>query len=138
VHRTFDTLYPTAHDRFGILDQFGWQNIQTVRAGATIEPHHRWTLSAQGLDFRAASALDAIYNTSGSAIGANAVARGKHVGEEVDIYSWYELNRHFNIGAGYGWFGGGSFLSHISTSHSYSSSYIVLNFKDNGRRLREP
>jgi hypothetical protein len=27
---------------------------------------------------------------------------GKHIGEETDIYTWYELNRHLNIGAGFG------------------------------------
>ena len=35
-HSTFDTMYPTAHDRFGITDLFGWQNIEAVRAGATV------------------------------------------------------------------------------------------------------
>ena len=43
MHGAFDTMYPTAHDRFGISDQFGWQNIQAVRAGVTVEPHRRWT-----------------------------------------------------------------------------------------------
>ena len=44
-HTTFDTIYPTAHDRFGITDLFGWQNIESVRAGITIEPHRRIRLS---------------------------------------------------------------------------------------------
>jgi hypothetical protein len=136
VHRTFDALYPTAHDRFGILDQFGWENMQAIRAGVTVEPHHRWTVTAQGLNFWAVSALDAVYNTSGVAIAANAVAHGHHVGAEGDAYTWYELNQHFNVGVGFGWFGGGSFLSHIATSHSYSDTYISLNFKDNGRSRR--
>ncbi len=136
AHRTFDTMYPTAHNRFGILDQFGWQNIQSVHAGVTFEPHRRWSVSAQGLDFWAASALDAVYNSSGGAIAANKVANGRHIGEEADVYTWYELNRHFNIGAGYGWFGGGDFLSHIVSSHTYSSSFIVLNFKNRGQRAR--
>ena len=130
-------MYPTAHDRFGILDQFGWQNIQDVRAGISTEPRRRWSVSAQALDFWAASPLDSVYNTSGGAIATNKVNHGKHIGEEADVYSWYELNRHFNIGAGYGWFGGGSFLGGITTSHTYSSSYIVLNFKDSGKRTRE-
>jgi len=137
VHRTFDTMYPTAHDRLGIVDQFGWQNIEAARTGATMELHRRWTVSAQALDFWAVSALDAVYNTSGSAIAANKLANGRHIGQEADAYTWYELNRHFNIGAGYGWFGGGSFLSHIVTGHSYQYSYIVLNFKDNGKREQE-
>ena len=51
IHRTFDTMYPTAHDRFGITDLFGWQNIAAARGGLTIEPRHRWTISAQYLNF---------------------------------------------------------------------------------------
>jgi hypothetical protein len=137
VHKTFDTLYPTAHDRFGIVDQFGWQNIQAARAGATLEPRRRLSVTAQGLDFWADSALDSIYNTSGGAIVTNKVNNGRHLGAEGDVYTWYELNRHFNIGGGYGFFGGGEFLSHITTSHNYSYSYIALNFKDNGKKPEE-
>ncbi len=133
-HSTFDTIYPTAHDRFGITDLFGWQNIQAVRAGATVEPHRRLTFTVQGLDFWAASALDSIYNTSGNSIVYNKTAHGRHVGAEIDGYSWYELNKHFNLGGGIGYFSGGQFLSNVSASNSYTTYYIALNFKDNGKR----
>jgi hypothetical protein len=134
THTTFDTIYPTAHDRFGITDLFGWQNIESVRAGVTVEPHRRLTLTAQGLDFWAADALDSIYNTSGSAIVTNKTNHGRHLGAEIDGYSWYELNRHFNLGGGIGYFGGGQFLTNVSTSHSYTTYYFALNFKDNGKK----
>ena len=132
-HTTFDTIYPTAHDRFGIIDLFGWQNIETVRAGATVEPHRRLTFTVQGLDFWAASALDSIYNTSGGSIVHNKTAHGRHVGAEIDSYSWYELNRHFNLGGGIGYFGGGQFLTNVTTSHSYTYYYFALDFKDHGK-----
>jgi hypothetical protein len=134
THTTFDTIYPTAHDRFGITDLFGWQNIESVRAGTTVEPHRRLTFTAQGLDFWAADALDSIYNTSGSAIVTNKTAHGRHLGAEIDGYSWYELNKHFNLGGGIGYFGGGQFLTNVSSSHSYTYYYFALNFKDNGKK----
>ena len=133
-HSTFDTIYPTAHDRFGITDLFGWQNLEAVRAGATVEPHRRLTFTVQGLDFWAASALDSIYNTSGGSIAHNKTANGRHVGAEFDCYSWYELNRHFNLGGGVGYFGAGEFLTNVSTNHSYTTYYFALNFKDNGKK----
>jgi hypothetical protein len=133
-HTTFDTIYPTAHDRLGISDLFGWQNIESVRAGATIEPHRRLSITVQGLDDWAADALDSIYNTSGSAIVTNKTDHGRHLGAEVDGYSWYELNKHFNLGGGIGYFGGGQFLTNVTTSHSYTTYYVALNFKDNGKR----
>jgi hypothetical protein len=134
THSTFDTIEPTAHDRFGITDLFGWQNIESVRAGTTVEPHRRLTFTVQGLDFWAPSALDSIYNTSGNSIVFNKTAHGHHVGAEIDGYSWYELNRHFNVGGGIGYFGGGEFLTNVATSHSYTTYYVALNFKDNGKR----
>jgi hypothetical protein len=138
THRTFDTIYPTTHDRFGILDQFGWQNIQAVRGGVTVTPHERWTVSTQYLDFHVASANDAAYNLSGGVIGFGNGKYGTHLGQEADAYSWYEINRHLNIGAGYGWFTAGGFISHIATSNMYSGAYVAINFKDNGRSRPEP
>ncbi len=76
VQSTFDTIYPTAHDRFGISDQFGWQNIEAARAGVTIEPRHRWTVTVQYLHFWVASATDALYNTSGVAIVRDTTGAG--------------------------------------------------------------
>lgn len=139
VHRTFDTMFPTAHDRFGIADLFGWQNIRAVRAGATIMPHRRWTVTGQYLDFWVASTADAVYNTSGGSIAHGNVPAGigSHLGQEFDAYSWYELNGHLNIGGGYGRFDAGAFLSHLTTGHVYSYPYFAINFKDHGRTNAE-
>jgi hypothetical protein len=62
---------------------------------------------------------------------------GSHLGHEFDAYSWYELNAHVNIGAGYGRFDAGAFLSHLTTGHVYSYPYFVINFKDHGRTKHE-
>lgn len=131
---TFDTMYPTAHDRFGISDQFGWQNIRAIRGGITVEPHRRWTVTAQYLDFWLASAKDALYNTSGGAIVRNALGKaGTHIGEEADVYTWYEINRHLNFGVGFAHIFPGRFLSAMETGPSYSYPYFALNFKDAGK-----
>ena len=85
IHRTFDTMHPTAHDRFGITDLFGWQNIAAARGGLTIEPRHRWTISTQYLNFSLAKAADGLYNSSGGLILRDPTGRsGTHIGQEVD------------------------------------------------------
>jgi Alginate export len=133
-HGTFDTMYPTAHDRFGITDQFGWQNIVAERAGLTIEPRHRWTLTGQYLNFWLASATDALYNTSGGSIVRDATGKsGTHIGQEVDAYTWYELNRHVNVGVGVGRLMGGEFLEKTTKGPNYTYPYFAINFKDNGK-----
>jgi hypothetical protein len=133
-HGTFDTMYPTAHDRFGIADQFGWQNIKAIRGGITIEPHNRWTVTGQYLDFWLASATDSLYNTSGGSIVRNSAGTaGTHIGEEVDVYTWYEINRHVNVGVGFAHILPGTFLATMEKGPNYSYPYFALNFKDAGR-----
>jgi len=134
VHGTFDTMYPTAHDRFGIADVFGWQNIVAGRAGLTIEPHARWTATAQYLDFWLASAADSLYNTSGGSIVRDATGKsGTHVGKEFDVYTWFELNRNLNLGCGVGHLLPGTFLMNTTKGASYNYPYFAINFKDAGK-----
>ncbi len=133
THSTFDTMYPTAHDRFGISDQFGWQNIKAIRAGVTIEPHRRWTLTGQWLDFWLASATDSLYNTSGGSIVRNtAGTAGTHIGNELDAYTWYEINRHVNFGFGVAHIFPGQYLNLMEKGLSFTYPYFALNFKDAG------
>ena len=129
-HGTFDTMYPTAHDRLGIADVFGWQNIISNRVGITVEPRHRWTLTGQYLDFWLASATDAAYNTSGVIIIRDPSGRsGTHLGKEYDAYTWYELNRHLNLGIGVGHFQGGHFIDSVAKGTNYNYPYFAINFK---------
>jgi hypothetical protein len=133
VHHTFDAIYSTSHDRFGITDILGWQNIQAFRVGGTVSPHLRWTVTAQFLDFRLAQQNDALYNNSGNSVGHGNPIYGKHIGDEADVYSWYEINRHLNFGAGYGHLAAGDFLRRLTGIPSYSNFYVAINFKDNGQ-----
>ena len=61
---------------------------------------------------------------------------GTHIGEEVDVYTWYELNAHVNIGGGIGRMMGGSFVSRLTSGPVYTYPYFAINFKDNGRNSR--
>lgn len=92
-------------------------------------------MTAQYLDFRVATANDAVYNTVGSSIvfSTSPAQSSTHLGVEGDLYGWYELNRHLNIGGGYGRFNAGPFLSPPTTGHTYSYPYFAIDFKDYGR-----
>ena len=136
TRNTFDTMYPTAHDRFGISDQFGWQNIIAWRAGATVNPHHRFSVTGQYLDFWLDSATDALYNTSGGVILRDTTGRsGTHIGDEVDGYTWYEVNREVHIGAGIAHIFPGEFLMKAGKGASYTYPYFVVEMFD-GKRVK--
>ena len=102
-----------------------------------MEPRRRWTVTAQYLDFWLASATDALYNTSGGIIVRDPTGKsGNHIGEEFDAYTWFELNRHLNLGVGMGHLMPGTFLSRTTTGPTYTYPYFAINFKDNGSRGR--
>jgi hypothetical protein len=136
THGTFDTMYPTAHDRFGITDQFGWQNIEAWRGGATIIPHRRWSVTAQYLDLRLATARDAAYNSSGGVILRDTTGNsGRRLGEEFDVYTWYEINRQVHIGTGVGRLLACHFIARAGRGASYTYPYFVMEMFD-GKRVR--
>jgi hypothetical protein len=116
-----------------MTDLFGWENIKAERAGVTLEPVRRWTVTAQYLNFSLASAKDGLYNTSGSSIVRDATGNsGTHVGEEVDLYSWFELSRHVNFGVGVGHLMPGTFLAALTKGPTYNYPFFAINFKDGG------
>jgi hypothetical protein len=136
VHNTFDLMYPNAHDRLGIADQFGWQNIVSYRAGVTVKVHRRLFLVGQYLDFSLANAKDGIYNISGGLIARDKTGKsGTHIGESFETYAWYELNRRVSIGAGIAHVFPGTFLAQATKGAGYTYPYVVLNFLD-GARIR--
>jgi hypothetical protein len=128
-------MYPTAHDRFGISDQFGWQNIEAVRGGVTVIPHPRWSFTGQYLDFWLATANDGVYNTSGTLIFRDTTGRsGTHIGDEVDFYTWYEINREVHVGAGIARLLPGEFIDKAGKGSSYTYPYFALELLD-GKRV---
>lgn len=132
---TFDTMYPTAHDRFGISDQFGWQNIIAGRLGGTLQPFNRWSVTAQYLDFWVASKTDGVYNTSGGLIARDSTGHsGSHVGTEFDIYTWYEVNREIHAGVGVGHVIPSGFLASVTKGAAYTYPYFAIQFLD-GKRV---
>ncbi len=135
-HGTFDAMYPTAHDRFGIADQFGWQNIIAWRGGLTLVPHRRWSVTAQYLNLWLASGRDGIYNSSGGLLLRDATGKsGRHIGEEFDSYTWYEINRQVRMGAGVGRILPGEFIAKAGKGAAYLYPYFVVEMTD-GKRVR--
>jgi hypothetical protein len=135
-HGTFDTMYPTAHDQFGITDQFSRQNIVAVRGGLTIKPHRRFSITGQYLDLWLAQARDGVYNSSGALLYRDPTgASGTHIGYEFDAYTWYEINREVHVGAGVGRLLPGDFLAHVvKGATGYTYPYFTVEFLD-GKRI---
>jgi alginate export protein len=106
------------------------------RSGATIIPHRRWSMTTQYVDLWLATALDAAYSSSGGVILRDTTRKsGRHLGEEFDFYTWYEINRQVHIGTGVGHMLPGEFIARVGKGASYT--YPLLCDRD-VRRKADP
>jgi hypothetical protein len=123
----FDIIYPTAHDRYGLVDQFVWSNLKHVRVNAEFRPHKLVTLGGAYHDFRLADPHDALYGASAKVIARDTKGRyGAHIGQEADIQANWRTSRVTQIGAGYGRIFPGEFLRRAISGHAYNLFYLSM------------
>jgi len=124
LSRTFDQLYAANHDKFGHQDLIGWRNIHNVRTLATYSVSKALALNAMYSHYWLASPCDSLYNGSGKSIARSAAcSAGTNVGQEADVFAVYKY-KHFQVGAGYGYFFTGSFLR--QTTPGVGPSYVYI------------
>jgi Alginate export len=127
---TFDQLYPTGHDKYGMADQVGWKNIRNARASLELKPaKKKWAATGRYDAWWLADPHDALYNAA-SAVVARAAngSAGRFVGQELDGSVAYNLSRQLQFGAGFGHIFPGTFLEHATPGKSYSYPYASTTF----------
>jgi hypothetical protein len=126
---TFDQLYPTGHDKYGLADQVGWRNIHDIRAGVEVKPNPKWTVVPNYHNYWLASATDSLYAASGAAIVRKLDgSAGTHVGQELDLSTVYALNKQMQIGGGFAHLFPGEFLQKATKGHGYNFPYVMFTY----------
>ncbi len=129
VRGTFDVMYPTGHDKTGLADQVGWKNIRDIRGGVQLRPGTNWVIAPIYHSYWLASATDALYTSSGTAIVQKADgSAGTRVGQEADVSTLYTAKNGVMIGAGFGHLFPGEFLKKATQGHGYSFPYLMLGY----------
>lgn len=99
---TFDQMFPTPHEKYGLADQVGWQNIEHAAAGVEMHPHRKLLLRFMAHDWYLAEARDGVYTAGGALIYRDLTGNsGRHVGEELDLVAQYNFGPHY-VGGGFG------------------------------------
>lgn len=126
---TFDQLYPTPHDKYGLADQVGWRNIQHLRAGLEAAPVRKLTLGANYHSWWLADRRDALYGAgSGVAARVPGGAADGHVGQELDAQAFYALSPQIQLAGGYAYLFPGAFLKQATPGHAYSYPYVMVTY----------
>ena len=111
VSNTFNPLYQTTHDPYGILDFFRWQNMREVAVGVKVSPLEKFTLTPQMNFFWLESKFDSWYNSSGTALRSKTSGeRGHYIGQELSLRGFYEINKNVKLEMGYAHFFPGGYV----------------------------
>lgn len=125
VSTTFDPMYPTPHDKYGLADQIGWKNIRHVGAIFEFGPHKTLTIQAKLHTWWLNSATDGVYISGGTLLYRDLTGRsGRHVGEETDGQLLWTPAKTFQIGAGVGHIFSGDFLKRATPGRNYTFYYM--------------
>jgi hypothetical protein len=130
IRATFDQLYPTGHDKYGLSDQMGWRNMKDVRAGMEMKPRKNVTTSVVYNDWYLASRFDAMYNASGVPMFRSATGTaGTHIGQEMDVIATWTIVKPLQAGAGFGHIFPGEFLKKTTPGIAYNFPYVMFTYK---------
>jgi hypothetical protein len=129
VRGTFDQLYPTPHDKYGLADQIGWKNVHHARAGFEVTPFKGFPLMTNYHSWWLAERNDAIYNAGSTVLARVATgALERHVGQEIDFQVSRSLTPQIQAAAGYAHIFPGAFLKAATPGASYSHPYVMVTY----------
>jgi Alginate export len=124
---TFDQLYPTPHDKYGLADQIGWRNIHHLRAGVEVKPAPRLALSGGYHSWWRASLTDNVYSAAGAVLVRSMPGlRESHIGQELDAQVTYSLNPRIQVHGGYAHIIPGAFLNAATPGERYSFPFVMV------------
>lgn len=126
---TFEQLYATAHDKYGLADQVGWRNIHDVRLGFDISPFSATPITVNYHSYWLAESRDALYAASGAALARiPAGAASRKVGQEIDVQVSRPLSQQLAFAAGYSHLFAGPFLKEATPGRSYTGPFVMLTY----------
>ena len=129
VRGTFDQLYPTGHDKYGLADQVGWRNTRHVRAGFELTPVKGLPVSTSYHSWWLADRHDGLYAASGALIARIPTgATDTHVGQEIDVQASRALTPQLQLAAGYAHIFSGPFLKQATPGAAYSQPYVMVTY----------
>ncbi len=128
---TFDHLYPTGHDKYGLADQVGWRNIHHVRGGVECKPRQKWLLIGSYNSWWLPSVRDGLYNAAGAVVArvADGAVAGRHVGQELDFQSIHSLSQQLQVGLGFAHIIPGIFLRKAAPRQARQFPYAMLTYR---------
>jgi Alginate export len=123
---TFDQFYPSNHNYYGMIDQFGWKNMKNARAGFDFLPLKKLKVRTDFNEFYLATVKDGLYNSSGTSVVLDRKATSAHIGSETNTVGLYQYSKVWKFGAGFGHLFAGEYLKESKVAYGYTYPYVML------------
>ena len=123
---SFQTLFPTNHLHYGLLDLVAWQNMKAFRAGVKFRPHEKVTVALDAWKFWLFDSDDAWYGVNGAVIRPGAAGSSADLGTEFDLEITWTISEHFTASVGGAHFTDGEFVR--DTGDAGDTNWIYFRF----------
>ncbi len=128
--KTFDQLYPSNHNYYGIADFQGLSNLRYVSFELSAHPTQKLVGAVSYQIFQLDNEKDAWYGNDGGAnSGSNGIfqdptgSSGRDVGKELDLQFWYRFNPSWQLRFGYARFMPGDLIKALNSGNDHDSDY---------------
>ncbi len=126
---TFDNLFPTNHNKYGLIDFMSLKNMNNILLGASVKPHKKVQLSSEFSWFFLDAKESPWFNASGAVFRAANVNASPHLGEEIDLVANYTINKYLSALIGYSHFFAGPFAKDTGRHDDANFFYTQLMLK---------
>jgi len=128
---TFDQLYPSGHNAFGLVDLFGWQNVRQTRVNLDINPISHLTILLQEEFLKVANVHDSVYSGSGSATikAPTAGFATDDIGKGFDASFKYVIHDYIVVNGGVGHFFPGTLMTANKHGAPQTVPYLSVTYR---------
>jgi hypothetical protein len=134
---SFQNLFPSNHDKYGFMDEFGWRNLHDARVQVNAKPVKKLDLEFDYHAFWLADTHDFWYRSNGISTlrtrtptgqDVRTIGAGNFAGHEIDLTATYELNKNIKAQIGYSHFFAGEYLSDTGPDSDADFGYFMTTF----------
>jgi hypothetical protein len=126
---TFDQLYASNHNRYGLIDAVGWRNMHHAGGMVEASPGRKVKVGSGVHYFALATVADGLYSASGARVLLNRDATSRSIGWETDGWASYTISKELSVAAGLGVLFAGEYLQESSGFDRVWSPYLAWNIK---------
>ena len=130
-NNTFNPLYQSTHEPYGLMDFFRWQNMREFSLRADLFITEKLKLIPQTNFFWLANTNDSWYNSSGTVLRTKKTtgSRSHYVGQEISLRACYDFTKNIKFETGYAHFFTGKFVAQSGANDDADWAYSQLSLK---------